>query len=104
MKEQLFNKDVNTYYRCALCNTAHETIEARNDCETKCLKKQKLEEETRKRNEEMEQCNNSKKEIEEILDKADKMIQAHLSKYSSLSLTRNYYYLSYLFKKLSLWF
>lgn len=103
MKIQLQEKEIGSYI-CALCGTTHESIEARNECETKCLKQRKLEEETRKRNEEMEQHNNSKKEIEEILDKADKMIQEHLSKYNHLSLTRNYYYLSYIFKKLSLWF
>lgn len=91
-------------YLCAVCGTPHDTIEARNNCESKCIAKHKQENEIRKRNEEAEKRNNSKKEIEEILDKANKMIHEHLNKYETLSLSRNYYYLSYIFRKVSMWF
>ena len=91
-------------YLCAVCGTPHDTIEERNNCESKCIAKHKQEDEIRKRNEEAAKRNNSRKEIEDILDKADKMIQAHLKKYESLSLTRTYYYLSYVFRKVSMWF
>jgi hypothetical protein len=93
----------NVYYTCALCGTQHDTIEARNNCESKCIAKHKQEDEIRKRNEEEKKRNDSRKEIEEILDKADKMIQDHLKEYESLSLTRSYYYLSYIFRKIGLW-
>ena len=91
-------------YKCEICNTEHELLEERIACETECLKKRKEEEAKRKQMERQENMKASTNALEEKLAEADAMIKKHLSEFETLSLNRNYYYLSYLFGKRTLWF
>ena len=90
-------------YVCAICGKSYEHVEDRVACETKCLKKRKAEEEQKKRNEAREKLTNSTKAIEKKLTEVDEMIKQHLNEFESLELTRNYPYLSYIFKKFTFW-
>lgn len=90
-------------YVCAICGKSYEDVEERIACETTCLKKRKAEEEQKKRNEAREKLTNSTKTIEKKLTEVDEMIKQHLNEFESLELTRNYPYLSYIFKKFTFW-
>lgn len=90
-------------YVCAICGKSYEHVEDRIACETTCLKKRKAEEEQKKRNEAREKLTNSTKAIEKKLIEVDEMIKQHLNEFESLELTRNYPYLSYIFKKFTFW-
>lgn len=96
--------DENRMYVCALCGKEYETVEERIACETKCLAEFKAAELQKKLEEEKENKLASNKAIEEELDKIDQMVKEHLRKYENLKLSRNYYYLSYLFKSSPFWF
>ena len=91
-------------YHCAVCGESYDTVEERVACETKCLRDRKEAEALKKLNEEKEERLNSEKAINEVLDKADKMIKEHLDKHETFTMSRSYYYLSYLFRKMHWWF
>ena len=95
--------NVENAYICAICGTPHETVDARAECETKCIKKRNEEEAKLKINKEKEERLKNEKEINELLNKADTMLRDHLNKYETFAMVRSYYYLSYLFRK-SHWF
>lgn len=90
-----------TKYTCAVCGKEYDSVEKRAECEARCIKNRKIVEQQRKANEAKEQERASVKAISDELAKADDMIRKHLEKYDSLSLgDKNYYYLSYLFKRI----
>ena len=86
-------------YVCGICGAEHDHIEDRISCETKCLEKRKEEEQKKIREDFDKRCTESTKAIEDALTKADAMIRNHLREFESLQLSRNYYYLAYLFCK-----
>lgn len=90
-------------YVCAICGQSYEHVEERIACETKCLKKRKAAEEQKKRDEAREKRTTSTKAIEKKLTEVDEMIKQHIEEFESLELTRNYPYLSYIFKKFTFW-
>lgn len=91
-------------FKCAVCGKSYDTIDERSTCETKCLRARKEAEALKKMHEEKEERLNSEKEINEVLDKADKMVREYLNKYENFTMSRSYYYLSYLFRKVHWWF
>ena len=86
-------------YVCAICGTEHEHIEERIECETKCLEKRKEAEKQREREDFNKRRIESAKAIEDALTDVDTMIRNHMRDFDVLELSRNYFYLTYLFGK-----
>lgn len=91
-------------YKCAVCNKEHNSIEARVECETKCLIERKKAEEAKKRDEYEMNKTKSAQEISNALSNVNEMIEKHFEKYDKLSLSDSYYpYLHYIFRS-TMWF
>lgn len=84
-------------YVCAICGKEHERIEERIQCETKCLEERKKAEKQKERDDFNKRYMDSNKAVEDILVEANEAVHAHLKEFGALSLSRDYYYLSYLF-------
>lgn len=92
-------------YKCAICGKEYDSVEKRAECEARCIKNRKIIEQQRKENEKKEAEKASTQAIKDELSKADSMIRKHLEKYETLSLgDKEYFYLSYLFKRTGWWF
>lgn len=91
-------------YRCGFCNKEHDKLEDRVACESACLKKHQEEEELRKSKAFKEMRQESANEIYAEFDKVEKMIKEHIKTYKSLSLTKQYPYLKYVFDRSLWWF
>ena len=86
-------------YVCAICGTEHEHIEDRIECETTCLEARKEAEKQREREDFNKRRIESAKAIEDALTDVDTMIRNHMRDFDMLELSRNYFYLAYLFGK-----
>lgn len=86
-------------YVCAICGTEHGHIEERIECETKCLEARKEAEKQKAREDLNKRCAESAKAIEDALTDVDTMIKNHMKDFDMLQLSRNYFYLAYLFGK-----
>ena len=86
-------------YVCAICGKEHEHIEERIQCETKCLEERKEAEKKRERDDFNKRYVASRDAVENSLAEANEMIHEHLKEFGALYLSRDYYYLSYLFCK-----
>ena len=91
-------------YTCAVCGKEHETILERARCEEKCVIEAEKALEEKQRNELEAKRIESEEAIYEILSEANEMVAKHLDEYQNLSLTKNFPYLGYIFKKLPWWF
>lgn len=90
-------------YICAVCGESYKTIEERMNCESKCLAKLKKAEEEKKRNEQKLKQQEKEQAIYKALDNVNTMIAEYLKEYDTLTLNKEYPYLSYIFKHLSWW-
>ena len=74
------------YYSCAICGTEHESIEARNICEAKCIKARKAAEELMKKQKLEEEKDARKKEIDAIYAHLNEKIKEYVKDYGSIRL------------------
>ncbi len=91
-------------YRCGFCNKEYDRLEDRVSCEGACFKKYQEAEEARKNNAYLEMRKESANAIYTEFDKVEKMIKEHIKEYKSLSLTKQYPYLKYVFDRSLWWF
>ena len=75
-------------YSCAICGTEHESIEARNVCETKCIKVHRAEEERMRKQKLEEEKDARKKEIDAIYAHLNEKIKEYVKDYGSIRLNR----------------
>ena len=86
---------VNTGYRCAICGTEHESVEARHSCETKCIKERKAAEELMKKQKLEEEKKARKQEIDAMYVHLNEKIKEYVKDYGSIRLNRAVKYDSY---------
>lgn len=82
-------------YSCAICGTEHESIEARNTCEAKCIKEHKAAEELMKKQKLEEEKDARKKEIDALYVQLNEKIKNYVKDYGSIRLNRTAKYDSY---------
>ena len=75
-------------YSCAICGSEHESIEARNTCETKCIKERKAAEELMRKQKLEEEKDTRKKEIDAIYAHLNEKIKEYVKDYDSIRLNR----------------
>lgn len=91
-------------YQCAVCNKEHSSIEARVECETKCLIERKKLEEAKKRDEYEMNKSKSEQAISEALNNVNAMIEKHFEEYNKLSISDGYYPYLYYILRSTMWF
>jgi hypothetical protein len=79
---------VNTSYFCEICGKEHESIEARNACETKCIKERKEAEELMKKQKIEGEKNARKEEIDAIYALLNEKIKDYVNDYGSIRMNR----------------
>ena len=92
-----------TTYKCALCGQTYQTVEERAACEADCIHDRREAERVKRQNEYQAQKDASAAKIEEKMNELNSMIQVHMSKYNTLTVTKPYYFLTYVLKKPFLW-
>jgi hypothetical protein len=75
-------------YSCAICGTEHESIEARNTCEAKCIKERRVAEELMRKQKLEEEKDARKQEIEAMYVHLNEKIKDYVKDYGSIRLTR----------------
>ena len=91
-------------YTCGICGKTYESIEERATCEATCIVKRNEAEEKKKLEEYKTKRKESEKAIYEALGNINEMLAKHFKEYDTLSLTKNYPYLNYIFKNSTWWF
>ena len=81
-----------TFYSCAICGTEHESIEARNTCEAKCIKNRKAAEELMRKQKLEEEKEARKNEIEAMYTHLNEKIKNYVKDYGSIRLNRTVKY------------
>lgn len=76
------------YYACAICGTEHESIEARHDCEAKCIQEHRVAEELMKKQKLEEEKNARKEEIDAMYAHLNEKIKNYVKDYGSIRLNR----------------
>ena len=76
-------------YCCAICGSEHESVEARNSCEAKCIKERKEAEELMRKQKLEEEKDTRKKEIEALYGLINEKIKSYIKDYGSISLNRS---------------
>ena len=77
-----------TSYFCAICGSEHESIEARNTCETKCIKERRAAEEFMRKQKLEEEKDARKKEIDAMYTLLNEKIKSYVKDYGSIRLNR----------------
>lgn len=81
-----------TFYSCAICCTEHESIEARNVCEAKCIKERRAAEELMRKQKLEEEKETRKNEIEAMYVHLNEKIKDYIKDYGSIRLNRTVKY------------
>ena len=81
-----------TFYSCAICGTEHESIEARNVCEAKCIKERRAAEELMRKKRLEEEKDARKNEIEAMYVHLNEKIKDYVKDYGSIRLNRTVKY------------
>ena len=81
-----------TFYSCAICGTEHESIEARNICEAKCIKERRAAAELIRKQQLEEEKNARKQEIEAMYVHLNEKIKDYVKDYGSIRLNRTVKY------------
>ena len=76
-------------YPCAICGAKHESVEARNTCEAKCIKERQAAEEIMKKHKLEEEKDDRKKEIDALYALLNKKIRDYVKDYGSIRLSRS---------------
>ena len=90
-------------YKCEICGKTYEELANRIECETKCLKALKEEEEELKRAEYENNRIESAEAIYEALHEVDQMLKLHMKEFKSFALNGNYPHLKYIFNHSFWW-
>lgn len=79
-------------YPCAICGSAHESIEARNACETKCIQERKAADELARKQKLEEEKNARKQEIDALYELLNEKIKNYVKDYGSIRLNKSVKY------------
>ena len=79
-------------YPCAICRTEHESVEARNTCEAKCIKELKAAEELMRKQQLEEEKDVRKQEIDALYTQLNEKIKSYVKDYGSIRLNRSVKY------------
>lgn len=82
-------------YSCAICGSEHESIEARNACEAKCIKERRAAEELMRKQQLEAEKEVRKKEIDALYVQLNEKIKNYVKDYGSIRLNRTTKYDSY---------
>lgn len=82
----------NTSYSCAICGSEHESVEARNACEAKCIKERKAAEKLMRKRKLEEEKDARKKEIDALYELLNEKIKNYVKDYGSIRLNRSVKY------------
>ena len=85
----------NTGYLCAICGTEHESVEARNSCEAKCINERKAAEELMRKQKLEEDKETRKQEIDAMYVHLNEKIKEYVKDYGSIRLNRTVKYDGY---------
>jgi hypothetical protein len=91
-------------YTCGICGKTYESIEERATCEATCIVKRNDEAEKKKAQEHAAKRKESEQAIHDALSVANEMVAKHVKEYDTLSITKHYPYLNYIFKNSAWWF
>jgi hypothetical protein len=80
------------FYPCAICGAEHESVEARNTCEAKCIKKLRETEELMRKQKLEEEKDARKKEIDALYELLNEKIKNYVKDYGSIRLNRSVKY------------
>ena len=86
------NVNSTTSYFCAICGLEHESVEARNVCEAKCIKELKAAEELMRKQKLEEEKDTRKKEIDALYVLINEKIKSYVKDYGSIRLNRSVKY------------
>lgn len=81
-----------TSYSCAICGSKHESVEARNTCEAKCIKERKEAEELIQKQKLEEIKDARKEEINTLYEVLNEKIKSYVKDYGSIRLNRSVKY------------
>lgn len=91
-KKNVENNVDKIFYPCAICGSKHDSVEARNVCEAKCIKERRAAEELMRKQKLEEEKEARKNEIEAMYVHLNEKIKDYVKDYGSIRLNRTVKY------------
>ena len=87
-KKNVENNVAKIFYPCAICGSKHDSVEARNSCEAKCIKELRAAEELMRKQKLEEEKDARKQEIDTLYELLNEKIKSYVKDYGSIRLNR----------------
>lgn len=87
-KKNVENAVAKIFYPCAICGSKHDSVEARNSCEAKCIKELRAAEELMRKQKLEEEKEARKNEIDAMYARLNEKIKEFVKDYGSIRLNR----------------